>query len=117
MFRWSIRKDSVAQIEYVAGTTADLCQDILGSCVDKLVCAEQDRGIEIALDCCVAEESPCFVYRDSPIYTEHVSACFSHLVQYPRRSYAKVYSRNTPEFQAFEYLSVEGEHKFLVVRW
>ena len=83
--------------------------------MDKIVRAKQNCWVEIALDSYLAEDGPCFVYRDSPINTEHVTARLSHRLQYPGSSDAKVYSRNRARFQAFENLLVEREHEFLVV--
>src|SRR2546425_10335524 len=108
VFWWRIRKDSVAQVENVAGTTPDPCKDVLGPGMDKIVRAQQNCWIEVALDSYGSEDRPCFVYRDSPINTEHVTTRFPHHLQYPSSSYTKVYSRNTPRFQPVEYLFVEG---------
>src|SRR5712692_4898108 len=115
MFRWRIRKNPVTKVENVAGTTADPCNNVLGPGMDKIVRAQQNRRIEVALDCYVAENRPCFVYRDSPINTKHVTTCLPHRLQYPSSSHSKVYSRNVPRFQAFEYLFVEREYEFFVV--
>src|SRR2546425_574838 len=98
MFRGCIWENPVAQVENVAGTTADPCQDILGPRMDKIVRTQQYRGIEVALDGYVAEDRPCFVYRDSPVNTEHVTARLSHRLQYPSRSDSKVYSRSSARF-------------------
>src|SRR6266571_6306595 len=98
MFRRGIRKNSVAQIENVSWTTADPCQDILGTRMDQIVRPYQNCWIEVALYSHVAEDRPRFVYRDSPINTEHVTARLSHRLQYPSSSYTKVYSRNCARF-------------------
>src|SRR5712691_11871778 len=115
MFRGRIWKNPMTKVENVAGTTADPCKDILGPRMDKIVRAQQNCRIEVALDGYVTEDGPCFVYRDSPVNTEHVTARLPHRLQYPSSSNTKVYSGNTPLFQAFEYLFVEWQHEFFVV--
>jgi len=51
----------MAEVENVAGTTAHPRQDFLGPRVDKLVPAQQNRRIEVTLNCNVAKNSPRFV--------------------------------------------------------
>src|SRR5207249_2188074 len=96
-------KNTVAEVENVAGPSAGALQHIVGGPEHAVERSEQQRRIEIALDAAIEPDAlPRFVERRAPVGADDVAARAPQLAQNRPRADAEVNGRDTGRRDARE---------------